>query len=82
MIHSTEGVTTREDLAAFVASLAREARQLPNTWENTDLQSFLEALAAWINDMDGYFLNQGEPAPEQPSWRTVAQMLAAARTYE
>jgi len=82
MIHSTEAVSTRDDLAGFVASLAREARQVPNTWENRDLQSFLEALAAWINDMDGYFLNQGTPAPEQPSWRTVAQMLAAATTYE
>ena len=82
MIHPTEGVTTREELAVFVALLAREAQQMPKVWENTDLRSFLEALAAWINDMDGYFMNRGEQVPEQPSWRTFAQMLAAATTYE
>jgi hypothetical protein len=82
MIDSTEAVTTREELAVFVASLAREARKAPNNWQNADLHSFLEALSAWINDMDGYFLNQGEPVPERPTWRTFAQMLAAATTYE
>jgi hypothetical protein len=78
----TDAVTTREELAAFVALLAREAQQAPKDWENTYLHAFLEALAAWISDMDGYFVNRGEKMPEQPSWRTLAQMLAAATIYE
>lgn len=82
VIPPTEAVTTREELAAFVALLAREAQQAPKDWENTDLHSFLEALAAWISDMDGYFVNRSEKVPEQPSWRTLAQMLAAATVYE
>jgi hypothetical protein len=82
MVHPTEAVTTREELAAFVALLAREAQQTPKDWENTDLPSFLEALSAWINDMDGYFINRGEQVPAQPSWRTLAQMLSAATVYE
>ena len=39
--------------------------------------------AAWTTDMDGYFRNiQGNPAPEQPTWRLIGYMLLAARIYE
>lgn len=82
MIPSTENIKSREELAAFVAALASEVQRAPNTLGEQDLRSFLEALAAWINDMDGYFLNRGEPVPDHPSWRTFAQMLIAATTYE
>ena len=40
------------------------------------------SLAAWAEDMDGYYLNAGGPVPEQPTWKTLADMLLAARIYE
>jgi len=42
----------------------------------------LEALAGWIDDSDGYYVNQGKPVPTAPSWKNVAEMLIAARIYE
>jgi hypothetical protein len=42
----------------------------------------LEALAAWVEDMDGYYLNQGKAVPEKPDWKHVADMLMAAKLYE
>jgi len=75
-------VRTREDLARFIQDLADDLRQNPGAWENRDLGSFLEALSAWVADMDGYHRNQGEPVPAIPEWRTIAAMLAAARVYE
>ncbi|BCW08331.1 fumarylacetoacetate hydrolase family protein [Arthrobacter sp. NtRootA1] len=61
---------------------ANSLRQEPGNWENSDLESFPEALSAWTRDMDGYFANLGEPVPDEPSWRLIAQMLLAARVYE
>ena len=77
-----EAVRSREDLAAVVRSLVRQHADGQGNWENTDLGAYLEALAAWVEDMDGYFLNRGERTPSQPSWKTIAQILAAARIYE
>ncbi|WP_442857041.1 DUF7660 family protein [Arthrobacter sp. YN] len=57
-------------------------RQDPEGWENADLESFLEAMSAWTRDMDGYFMNRGEPVPDVPSWQLFAQMLLAAKIYE
>lgn len=75
-------VRSSEDLAAFVRRLAEDLRTNPEKWENDKLGSFLEAMSAWIEDMDGYFQNRGEPVPTQPDWKLFARFLSAARFYE
>ncbi|MBI2761944.1 MAG: hypothetical protein HYX51_11035 [Chloroflexi bacterium] len=62
--------------------LRESLRNNPDTWEHQDLDSFLEALAAWTHDMDGYFRRDGQPVPDQPTWDLLAQMVLAARVYE
>ena len=74
-------IGSREDLAKFVEEMSATLRS-GQQWENRDLKSFLEAMAAWIGDMDGYFENQGEVCPKEPSWQTFAQILAASTVYE
>jgi hypothetical protein len=76
------GPLTRAELAGFIDQLADSYVEDPEQWENDTIESFLRAWSAWLNDMDGYFLNQGEVVPEAPSWQLVAQMLLAARVYE
>lgn len=72
----------REDFVRFVQTLSYDLHERPASWENGDLASFLEAMAAWVGDMDGYYRNRGEIPPDQPSWRTMAQSLLAAKVYE
>ena len=62
--------------------MSKDLRENPSTWENTNLESFLEALGSWVEDMDGYYINQGKPVPTQPDWKIAADMLMAATMYE
>jgi len=73
---------SRAELVGFLEQLADSLLEEPELWENADLESFLRAWSAWLDDMDGFFVNRGEPVPESPSWQLVAQMLLAARIYE
>ncbi len=82
IVQARDSVQTREDLAEFVRALHQESLTNGSAWENSTLERFLEALAAWISDMDGYFKNQGVPEPNQPDWHLVGQMLFAATIYE
>jgi hypothetical protein len=77
-----DGIETREDLARFIRELSKECQADPNSWENNNLESFLEALAGWIEDMEGAYKNQNQPVPATPKWKTFARMLSAARYYE
>ena len=75
-------VATKSDLVSFVEALAEELRNDSSLWKNTSLELFLEALAAWIQDSDGYYENHGMAVPESPSWKNVAEMLLAATMYD
>lgn len=75
-------VQSREDFIAFVQSLVAAYREDPSRWANGDLESFLDGLAAWVADMDGYYANVGQPMPAGVDWRVFAQILAAATSYE
>lgn len=72
-------ISTPEQLSEFVEQLSSN---IDDSWENTDLQQYLSALAGWIRDMKGYYKNKGLPLLEQPTWSMIADMLTAARIYE
>ncbi len=74
-------IRSREGFASFVRALQQECATSQD-WENYNLEDYLEAVAAWVEDMDGYFISRGEPIPAQPSWSLFAEILVAARSYE
>lgn len=77
-----DAVNTRADFVSFVKRLLAVYGDRPDWWENVDLPSFLEVLAAWVDGMDSGYKNRGEILPDQPTWRVVADMLLAAAIYE
>ncbi len=79
---NVDKIRSREDFVALVRALAHDLKEDRDAWENRDLSSYLDALAAWTEDMDGYFRHKGERPPNQPSWKLLGQILAAARVYE
>jgi hypothetical protein len=77
-----EKIHTRDDLGLFIHQLVRDLRTCPERWENTSLETYLTAIAAWVQDMDGYYGNRGETVPQQPTWKQVGEILLAASLYE
>ena len=67
---------------AFIRDLASDFKKDNDRWENPDIPYYLSALAAWTEDMEGYFRNVSEQPPLEPTWRLVALMLGAAVGYE
>jgi hypothetical protein len=75
-------IRTREDFVAFVRALRCDLEDDPSAWENGDLGSYLDAVAAWVEDMDGYLDHAGKKRVHQPSWKLLGEILMAARVYE
>ncbi|WP_433367956.1 DUF7660 family protein [Streptosporangium sp. CA-115845] len=78
----SDQVESRMDLASFILQLGKDLKSRPEDWENVTLTSYLDALAAWTADMEGYFTSKGEAVPELPTWQLFAMMLKAAARYE
>lgn len=77
-----EKIQTRDDFVIFIHHLVRDLRTCPEQWENTSLEAYLTAMAAWVQDMDGYYRNRGEQVPQHLTWKHVGEILLAARIYE
>lgn len=72
----------KDDFVGLVRFLLEDLRNNPEKWENRTLPEFLEALANWTEDMDGYYINNHLPIPENVNWKAFADILTAARMYE
>ena len=77
-----EEVTSRKDLAQFLAELAEMIQEEPEGVDNSTLPSFLSGAAGWVRDMHGYFMNTGEKTPNEPTWALIASIFSAATVYE
>jgi len=78
-----ETIETREDLVQFIEALLQDLTAHEDSWENPTLKRYLAALAAWTQDMEGYFQNiHRTSVPTEPSWKLIGYMLLAASIYE
>ena len=79
----TPRVSSREEFITHIFQLLDEHDAIGDRWENKDIYTFLQAMAAWLNDCQGYYQNAGEKVNiEQPSWQLFADALSAAAVYE
>lgn len=77
-----DAIHSREDFVTFVKALVRDLHENPDSWENNSLERFLEALSAWVEDMDGYYIHQNKSVPKQPDWKVIGDILMASKIYE
>lgn len=81
LIQKYNSISDKQSFSEFLKALASDIKTNPNEWENSDLESFLEAMSAWLEDSEGYYRNQGNTAPTL-NWKTLADMFMAAKIYE
>jgi hypothetical protein len=77
-----DSVNSRDHFVDFLNALRQDAITHPEEWQNKTLDEYLEALSAWVQDMDGYYENHDRPGPTSPSWKNLAEMMLAAKYYE
>lgn len=75
-------IKTKQDLSQFVGALREDLATHPERWENPTLDRFLAAMEAWIEDMEDYYKNTGQPSADVPTWKTFGDILMAATMYE
>jgi XTP/dITP diphosphohydrolase len=62
-------LSTKEELARFIANLRQDLARHGDGWEKRDLPAYLAAMEAWLADNE---------IPDEPKWRTIAKALLAA----
>jgi hypothetical protein len=76
-------VTDRQDFIRFIDLLRQNFIDNSDSWENNKLDSFLEAISAYADDIQGYYDNTRQNVDaDLPSWQTFADIFKGATLYE
>lgn len=74
---------SRQDLIGHLFRLMDDFDGVGSTWQNQGVYSFLQAMAAWLEDCEGFYRNTGQAVDvDQPSWQLFGDALSAAAVYE
>jgi len=85
---ATEHIGSRREFIQFLNNLHADYQRNGTSWENQNVGNFLEALARYAEDIEGYYFNlaridDGERVnADATSWRVFADMLRGATMYE
>jgi hypothetical protein len=76
-----DSISTIEELAAFIDALSDDAIEHGSQWENIQIFSMLESMAAWLRDTRD---NHARVPPDLDprTLRFVASLLLAGKHYE
>jgi hypothetical protein len=76
-------VTDRQSFIKFIDLLRKDFVDNPESWENTKLEDFLEALCSYANDIQGYYDNTNQRInADEANWQTFADIFKGTSIYE
>nr|WP_294934856.1 hypothetical protein [uncultured Flavobacterium sp.] len=79
----TLNVTDKTSFSEFVRELLTDLKKEDQNWENKKIEDFIEGIASYSEDINGYYQNMGSTtSAETPTWRIFAQILKGATMYE
>lgn len=74
---------TREDFIQFIETLRTDLLADPGKRSNLSLNDYLEAVARYTQDIQGYYNNTGQQInADEPNWQTFSDILKGASVYE
>ena len=80
---SSYKVTNRDSFIKFLELLRNDLLINKESWENRNLEDFLEALAAYSEDIQGYYDNtEQNKSADEASWEVFADIFKGAIIYE
>ncbi|MDR2967719.1 MAG: hypothetical protein LBU74_07205 [Methanobacteriaceae archaeon] len=75
-------IKSKKEFIDFLDLLSKDKHGNEDEWENTTIEDYLASIAAWIEDMEGYYINNNLPLPETKNWSFIATLFYVGKIYE
>lgn len=75
-------INTKEAFIDFLKYLSVDKQNNSEQWENKKIDEYLSAIAAWTEDMEGYYYNMESEKPQNIDWKFIATLFYVGKIYE
>jgi hypothetical protein len=75
-------IDNKNDFVSFISMLRDDLKNNSDTWENMNLNDYLEAMQSWVEDIEGWEKNCSIDVSKISHWQLVANILLASKMYE
>ena len=75
-------IKSKEEFISFLLKMQEDKNNNDSEWENKSIESYLEAIASWVEDMDGYYSNMNLSKPKDIDWSFIATLFYVGKIYE
>lgn len=76
-------VNSKKQFIEFINLLRQDLVENPKSWENKNLNDFLDAIDYYAEDIQGYYENfDTNINSDEPSWQVFADIFKGAKVYE
>lgn len=82
MFNRINSIKSKEKLIEFLDFLSKDRHDKKGEWENNTIEDYLTSISSWIEDMDGYYINNNLPIPSNENWSFIATLFYVGKIYE
>lgn len=75
-------INSKDDLIKFLEQLILDFKNNLDTWENSNLENYLEAMQSWLEDIEGWENNCNIDISKITPWQLIGYILLASKMYE
>ena len=79
---SINAIQTKDEFIEFLNLMIKDKEINSEEWENKSITEYLEGMASWVEDMDGYYNNMKLQMPRDIDWKFIATLLYVGKIYE
>jgi len=74
---------TKQEFILFIENLRTDFIENKEQWENKTIEDYLEAMANYVEDIDGYYKNTNQNIDlEMVNWKVFSDILKGSTIYE
>ncbi len=82
MYNRINSIKSKEKLIEFLDFLSKDRHDKKGEWKNNTIEDYLTSISSWIEDMDGYYINNNLPIPSNENWSLIATLFYVGKIYE
>jgi len=75
-------VSSKHEFTRFLDLLIKDYTNNSDEWENKSIEDFLQGIKSWVEDMEGYYINNNLSIPKDVDWKFFASVLYSGKMYE